>query len=293
MFQKRINSSRHIDAAAFVMDDLEDRMMLSAARPHTAVNLATVRVPRVTHSALHATRAVVKAVARVTVKPAVKVAAKVAAKPAAKVAAKPVVKAVATTTTEGTEMRILFSAAPAAVQTGLQALAPTGFTIPATQSIEVDTPVTGLATYSTELRTTGIDSHIAVDANGAALISSGGGEHGGNDNGGQDNGGQDNGGQDNGGRDNGNDNGGVDNNGNDVLFSAVPAIVQTALQSQAPAGVTIAATQEVDVSTNASNVLVYVTRVVANGIKTTLAVDATGGVVTVPVNTEGDHQGRD
>ena len=283
MFQKRINSSRHIDAAAFVMDDLEDRMMLSAARPHTAVNLATVRVPRVTHSALHATRAVVKAVARVTVKPAVKVAAKVAAKPAAKVAAKPVVKAVATTTTEGTEMRILFSAAPAAVQTGLQALAPTGFTIPATQSIEVDTPVTGLATYSTELRTTGIDSHIAVDANGAALISSGGGEHGGNDNGGQDNGG----------RDNGNDNGGVDNNGNDVLFSAVPAIVQTALQSQAPAGVTIAATQEVDVSTNASNVLVYVTRVVANGIKTTLAVDATGGVVTVPVNTEGDHQGRD
>jgi hypothetical protein len=235
------NKTNHrLDASAFLLDGLEERRMLSASHGHhhVAVHHATTHTVR--HAVVHSA----------TVKHAHKAARHATV--------------TASNGTSSDETTILFSDAPAAVQTGLQALAPAGFTIPPTQSVEVHTPSTGLAIYSTEIKIPGVESHLTVDANGAPFTPTGEGDH-----------------------------GGQGNNENDLLFSAVPSLVQTALQSQLPAGATIAATQEVDVFTNASNVQVYVLHLDANGTETIVAADATGTVVTVPTDGGGEHSGGD
>ena len=192
----------------FALEGLEDRRLLSGGHAHHSVRRA------VTSTALHATKNVIR-------------------------------KATTTTTSTGaSETTIQFSAAPAAVQTGLQALVPSSITIAATQNVEVDTSSTGVVTYEAHIDATGFRGTITVDATGAAVTETGGdGEHGHGDHG---------------------DRGGY--NVTTLQFSAVPSVVATQLQSQVDAGVTIPATQTVYQFTTDSGKIIYAAQVNNNGV---------------------------
>lgn len=132
------------------------------------------------------------------------------------------------------QQTIQFSSAPAAVQTGLQALAGTT-TIPATQQVRVFTLRSGTTVYVTSVSSTGEDSEIAVDSNGNPIKGT-------------------------------------------IQFSAAPAVVQTGLKALAT-GVTIPATQPVEVFSEFNGKTIYATSVTINGQATEIAVDSTGAAV--------------
>jgi hypothetical protein len=104
---------------------------------------------------------------------------------------------------------IQFQNAPSVVQTALQANAPTGVTIAATQNVvEQTTKTTTL--YTVSLNNAGTRTTITVNSSGTLIT--------------------------------------LDTN-TTIQFSAAPAAVQAGMQALAPSGVTIAATQNVTVNT--------------------------------------------
>lgn len=150
---------------------------------------------------------------------------------------------------------ILFSAAPAVVQAGLQKLAPIGVTIDPSASVKVCKRPDGSTIYVTEVSNNGQDVYLAVDANGNAVppppppppAGPGPGQ-----------------------------------NKQTILFSAAPSVVQTGLQKLAPVGVSIDASANVTVCTRPDGSNVYTVEVSNNGKDIYLSVDANGNPVPPP-----------
>ena len=229
MFNWMFRKERNPDIRIISFEDLEDRRLMSGGHAHHAVRYATSTKTAAVNATLKAGRYSTRARAAATT----------------------------TTTTTASETTIQFSAAPAAVQTGLAALVPASVTIAPTQSVDVNTDSAGAVTYTAFIRATGFVGTIAVDATGAPVTVTR--EHGGC----------------------GGDHGehGGESNATTVLFSAVPAAVATQLQSQVDAGVTIPATQTVRTFTNDSGTVVYEAVVNNNGVLKEIASDASGNAV--------------
>ena len=153
---------------------------------------------------------------------------------------------------------ILFSAAPAAVQTGLQSQAPAGVTLDASESVKVCTRPDGSQVYTVEVSNNGTDVYLSVDAKGNPVHlpppppppPPPGTGHG--------------------------------QNQPTILFGAAPTAVQTGLQAQAPAGVTIDPSESVKVCTRPDGTMIYIIEVSNNGKDDYLAVDASGHAVPPP-----------
>jgi hypothetical protein len=147
------------------------------------------------------------------------------------------------------------TAVDAAAATGLQALAPTGVTLSSSQSVTVQTVNTTTTYYSVNVANSTGKGHttLTVDENGLPV-------------------------------------------GNTtVMFSqlqAGPAAAQaiaTALQSLAPTGVTIAATQAVFVTTTDDATVYSIDLANSNGTTTEIAVNSSGTVTTPPASTSQDE----
>jgi len=146
---------------------------------------------------------------------------------------------------------IQFSAAPAAVQSGLQSQA-TGGTIPDTQLVHIRTRPGGAAVYSTVVTIDNVATTIAVDSTGATInvIDHDHGHFG----------------------DFPHDDG---VNRSTVLFNAAPSAVQIGLQKLSE-GVTLGDDQEIDVVTLSSGSMAYSTTITVDGRLVRIAVDADG-----------------
>lgn len=145
----------------------------------------------------------------------------------------------------GSQSTVAYSAAPAAVKTGLSALSE-GTTIDPAQVLNVFARSDGTSVYSTILSVNGRPTRIAVDSTGKALEGS-------------------------------------------IAFSAAPSAVQTGLQAQDTAG-TIPADQLVQIRTQEDNATVYSTSVTLSGRATTISVDASGATLSGD-NGGGEHGG--
>ncbi len=154
-------------ADSFVLEDLEERRLLSAG--HSAAAHASHK-----HAA-QSVRHVHVAKARPEVTKAAKVhghshhAAKAAkhAKHHAKVKKTDDDQTITGTgATIVSTQSVLFATAPAVVQTGLQAQAPSGIRIDPNEAITVQTFTDGTIIYSTDLVNNGQTTHVSVDANG-------------------------------------------------------------------------------------------------------------------------------
>jgi len=148
-------------------------------------------------------------------------------------------------------------AVDAAAATGLQAIAPSGVTISSSQSVTTQTISSTTTYYSVKVANSSGHGHttLTVDENGLPV-------------------------------------------GNTtVLYSQLSAgptadqTIATALQSLAPTGVTIAASQTVYVTTVDDTTTYSVDLANSNGTVTEIAVSASGTVVTPPTSTGGTGQG--
>lgn len=145
---------------------------------------------------------------------------------------------------------IVFSAAPSAVQAGLQAIAPSGTTISASQSLFVLTLNSTTSYYSLELNDSAVGPHgerLTVDQNGLPV-------------------------------------------GNEqILYGQLQngppndKAIATALQNLAASGTTIAGTQTVFVRTANGSTTFTVNLTNSNGTTTQITVDSTGTAVSPPI----------
>jgi hypothetical protein len=182
---------------------------------------------------------------------------------------------------------VLFSAAPSAVQAGLQTLA--GSTIiPANQKVHENTAPDGTLIYCIKLTVDGTPTLYAVDATGTAVPTppppqqippQGGGTTGTGSTG------SGSGSGDSGSGNTGSGNTGSTGNGAAgdiiVLFSAAPSAVQTGLQTLA-GSTTIPSDQKVHENTTPDGTTIYVIKLTVDGTPTLYAVDSTGASVPVP-----------
>ena len=170
------------------------------------------------------------------------------------------------------EGSVAFSSTPAAVQTGLQALA-TGGTIAARALVQIHTRPGGTSTYSTAVTIDNEATIIAVDDTGTEVsIGRGGGDgpgfgggHGGGDYGG-------------GGGDHGGPGGGDDSSVTTTTYSAAPSAVRVGL-AKLTLGATIDDAAEVSARTASDGTVTYSVEVSVDGRRIRAAVTADGTAV--------------
>ncbi len=150
---------------------------------------------------------------------------------------------------------ILFAAAPAAVENGLQTLAGST-TIPADQPVHESTIPGGTEIYAIKLTSAGTSTVYAVNSAGTAVPVPQPPQS--------------------------NGSGGATTGGSIVIdFNAAPAAVQTGLQTLA-GSTTIRSDQPVHESTVPGGTEIYAIKLTVNGNATVYAVDSTGAAVPVP-----------
>jgi uncharacterized protein YpmB len=159
------------------------------------------------------------------------------------------------TRTMPTFSTIQFSAAPSAVQAGLQAIAPSGTTISGTQNVYVLTVNSTTSYYTVNLPASSSSTSTAAWNSGTRLT--------------------------------------VDENGlpagnQQILYSQLAAgpandqVISTALQNLAPSGTTIAGTQTVQVNTTNGETTFTVELTGSNSSVTEITVDSSGDAVSSP-----------
>jgi hypothetical protein len=159
---------------------------------------------------------------------------------------------------------VLFSAAPTAVQTGLQTLAGST-TIKSDQPVHENALPDGTEIYCIRLVSSGTATFYAVDSTGAAIPVPQPPQQGGSSGTTGTSGGT----------------GGTSNGSTVVLFSAAPTAVQTGLQTLA-GSTTIPSDQPVHENALPDGTEIYCIRLVVSGTATFYAVDSTGAAVPVP-----------